>query len=204
MKMDLNNEEIKISFLSTSTSNSTGEEKIPKDTYHIAYIIYFTLGAGYLLPWNAFITAVDYFDYLYPNRNVDPTFSVVCQPVMLLSLIIIVCFLLRKSNAYFRINLGLILFTLALITVPILDLFFIKGRPGLYVGFYVTVGAVALSALANAFVQGGMIGSAGELPERYMHAVVAGTAASGMHVHIYTISWFALDCEIIMIIFWAE
>lgn len=178
MKMDLNNDETKISLL----QNSNEEKKIPKDTFHIAYIIYFILGTGYLLPWNAFITAVDYFDYLYPNRSVDRTFSAVSQPVMLFSLIIIIFFLLRKSNAYFRINLGLMLFTLALITVPILDLFFVKGRPGLYFGFYVTVGAVALAGLASAFVQGGMTGSAGELPERYMQAVVAGTAASGVLV----------------------
>ena len=39
--------------------------------------------------------------------------------------------------------------------------------------------AVALSSVADALVQGGTIGSAGELPERYMQAVVAGTAGSG-------------------------
>jgi equilibrative nucleoside transporter 1/2/3 len=49
----------------------------------------------------------------------------------------------------------------------------------LYDGFYVTVGALALSGMADALVQGGLIGAAGELPERYMQAVVAGTAASG-------------------------
>lgn len=33
--------------------------------------------------------------------------------------------------------------------------------------------------IADALVQGGIVGSAGELPERYMQAMVAGTAASG-------------------------
>lgn len=60
-----------------------------------------------------------------------------------------------------------------------MDLVYIKGRVGLYDGFYVTVGATALCGLADALVQGGVIGAAGELPERYMQAVVAGTAASG-------------------------
>lgn len=60
-----------------------------------------------------------------------------------------------------------------------MDVFYIKGRVGLYDGFYVTVAAIGLSGVGDALVQGGIIGSAGELPERYMQAVVAGTAASG-------------------------
>lgn len=75
--------------------------------------------------------------------------------------------------------MGLGLFVVSLLVVPLMDVFYIKGRSGLYNGFYVTVGALGLSGLADALVQGGLIGSAGELPERYMQAVVAGTAASG-------------------------
>ncbi|KAG6429588.1 hypothetical protein SASPL_107640 [Salvia splendens] len=56
---------------------SPNQVKIPRDTFHLAYIIYFTLGAGYLLPWNAFITAVDYFSFLYPDASVDRVFAVV-------------------------------------------------------------------------------------------------------------------------------
>ena len=33
--------------------------------------------------------------------------------------------------------------------------------------------------MAEALVQGGLIGATGELPERYMHVIVAGTAGSG-------------------------
>lgn len=61
-----------------------------------------------------------------------------------------------------------------------MDAVYIKGRVGLDDGFYVTVAVVGLSGLGDALVQGGIIGSAGELPERYMQAAVAGTAASGM------------------------
>lgn len=76
--------------------------------------------------------------------------------------------------------MGLALFVVGLLVVPVLDAAYIKGRIGLYDGFYVTVTAVALSGLGDALVQGGIIGSAGEMPERYMQAVVAGTAASGL------------------------
>ncbi|WCJ38410.1 equilibrative nucleotide transporter 1 [Euphorbia peplus] len=154
---------------------------IPKDTFHFAYIIYFSLGVGFLLPWNAFITAVDYFDDIYPGVSVDRIFAVVYMLVGLCCLLVIV-FYAHVSDAYVRINVGLVLFAVALLVVPVMDAVYIKGQIGLMDGFYVTIGAVALSGAADALVQGGLIGAAGELPERYMQAIVAGTAGSGVLV----------------------
>ncbi|KAI8528332.1 hypothetical protein RHMOL_Rhmol12G0141400 [Rhododendron molle] len=165
----------------TSTSTINQNTKTPKDSFNLTYLIYFTLGAGYLLPWNAFITAVDYFSYLYPAASVDRVFASVYMLVGLFSLLLIVAYA-HKSDAFVRINVGLGLFVVSLLVVPVMDVAYIKGRTGLYDGFYVTVGAVALSGLADALVQGGVVGAAGELPERYMQAVVAGTAASGVLV----------------------
>ncbi|XP_068645402.1 equilibrative nucleotide transporter 1-like [Aristolochia californica] len=160
--------------------------QVPADRFHLAYFVYFTLGAGFLLPWNAFITAVDYFDYLYPGVNVDRVFAVVYMLVALTCLVLIVGWA-HKSNAYVRINLGLSLFVVSLLVIPVMDLVYIRGIKGLYSGYYVTVAAVALSGIADALVQGGVIGSAGELPERYMQATVAGTAASGVLVSVLRI-----------------
>ncbi|KAL9258131.1 Equilibrative nucleotide transporter 1-like protein [Drosera capensis] len=162
--------------LTTTTITTT-----PSDTHHLAYIIYFTLGAGFLLPWNAFITAVDYFTYLYPSLNVDRVFSVTYMLVALVSLLLIILFS-HKSNPFVRINVGLGLFVVALTVVPVMDVVYVKGETGVYGGFYVTVVAVGVCGLADALVQGGLIGAAGELPERYMQAIVAGTAASGVLV----------------------
>ncbi|KAL3501201.1 hypothetical protein ACH5RR_035650 [Cinchona calisaya] len=155
--------------------------KIPQDSFHLAYIIYFTLGAGYLLPWNAFITAVDYFTYLYPDASVDRVFAIVYMIVGLICLILIVAFE-HKSTSFVRINVGLVAFAVALLAVPLIDVWYVKGRVGVYGGYYVTVCFVGLCGIADALVQGSIIGSAGELPERYMQAVVAGTAASGVLV----------------------
>ncbi|KAL5552904.1 hypothetical protein UlMin_040305 [Ulmus minor] len=164
-----------------TTTTTTTPNKIPQDSFHFAYIIYFTLGLGFLLPWNAFITAVDYFSFIYPDASVDRIFAVVYMLVCLVFLLVII-FYSHKSDAYVRINIGLALFVVSMLVVPVMDVVYIKGRVGLYGGFDVTVASVALSGLADALVQGGIIGSAGELPERYMQAVVAGTAASGVLV----------------------
>lgn len=161
------------------SSSGSGTKKAPEDKWQLAYIIYFTLGLGYVLPWNALITAVDYFSYLYPHASVDRTFAVVSTLVSLFCLFFIILYR-HKSNAYVRINLGLALFIVSLLLVPLLDVFYVKGRVGLYYGFYVTVGTVGISGVANALVQGSVVGSAGELPERYTQAVLSGTAASGI------------------------
>nr|XP_043637100.1 equilibrative nucleotide transporter 1 [Erigeron canadensis] len=169
--------------------------KTPKDTYHLAYIIYFILGTGYLIPWNAFITAVDYFSYLYPDASVDRVFAVVYMMIGLVCLVFIV-FNAHKSHSFVRINVGLGLFVVSLLVVPVMDVVYIKGQVGIYGGFYVSVGAVGLAGIADALVQGGVIGAAGEMPERYMQAVVAGTAASGVLIsalRIFTKSVYSQD-----------
>ncbi|KAM6589281.1 hypothetical protein CsatA_011886 [Cannabis sativa] len=177
----------------SETLTKTG--KVPEDKFHFAYIIYFILGLGYLFPWNAFITAVDYFSFIYPDISVDRIIAVVYMMVGLVSLILIILYSL-KSDVYLRINLGLGLFIVSLLVVPITDAVYIKGRVGLYGGFYVTVAAVVLASISDALVQGGTIGSAGEMPERYMQAVVAGTAGSGVLVsflRIFTKAVFPQD-----------
>ena len=164
-------------------SPSPAEEKSPSDSLNMGYAIYFTLGLGFLLPWNAFITAVDYFSFLYPDASVDRVFGVVYMLTCLAVLLLIVLFS-HKTDNYLRINLGLSLFVVTLLAVPVIDWTYVRGRVGVYGGFDATVAAVAISGVADSLVQGGIVGSAGELPERYMQAVVAGTAASGEGIFV--------------------
>ncbi|CAI9092893.1 OLC1v1028251C1 [Oldenlandia corymbosa var. corymbosa] len=161
----------------------SGDPHIPEDSFHLAYIVYFILGAGFILPWNAFVTAVDYFSYLYPDVPVDRVFAVVYMIISLIGLVVVLS-LAHKSSSLLRINVGLGLFVVALLVVPIIDVCYVKGRVGVYGGYYVTVCLVGLCGVANALVQGSLVGAAGELPERYMQAVVAGTGASGVLVAV--------------------
>ena len=59
-----------------SRSLDTWEEDPPPDKGHVAYLTFFWLGAGFLFPWNAFITGIDYFASLYPESHIDYVFSV--------------------------------------------------------------------------------------------------------------------------------
>ncbi|GKV06920.1 hypothetical protein SLEP1_g18737 [Rubroshorea leprosula] len=78
-----------------------------------------------------------------------------------LTCLLVIIFYAHKSDAYVRINVGLGLFVVALLVVPVLNAVYIKDQVGLYAGFYATVGAIGLSDIADALVQGVLIGAVG-------------------------------------------
>ncbi|KAJ7530633.1 hypothetical protein O6H91_14G011700 [Diphasiastrum complanatum] len=158
----------------------------PEDTFNIAYLIYFALGAGILLPWNAFIAAVDYFDYLYPNTHIDRVFSIAYMFPSFIFLLFLMDFG-RTYSMKSRINCGLVLYLITILVVPAMDEALLKGQRGTQFTHYVTVGAVVLTGIADALAQGSLVGAAGELPERYMQALFGGTAASGVIVSLLRI-----------------
>lgn len=153
----------------------------PRDTYRIAYIIHFFLGAGNLLPWNAYITAVDYFSFLYPTKHVEKVFSVAYMCSSELVLVSMIWGGWSSKLSYrFRLNLGFSMFVLSLIVTPVIDRAWSNGSKGRSNGAYgITVACVVLCGLADGLIGGSLIGSAGKLPKRYMQAVFAGTASSG-------------------------
>ncbi len=151
----------------------------PRDDYNAAYSVFFALGVGLILPWNAFISAVDYFQVLYPDAHTDRVFALAYMFPCLFTLVYLT-FYCRKFSASSRINGGLTLFLAAIVLIPIVDQLFITGSQGSQATQYVTVGAGITMGIANAIMEGSLVGVAGELPERYMQAFVAGTAGSGM------------------------
>lgn len=172
-------------------SKGSGGPNELRDTYNAAYLIHFLLGAGNLLPWNALITAVDYFGYLYPNKHVDKAFPVAYMGSSLLVLVLLMCCSSWNKLPRFRtrMNLGFSLFILALMTAPIMDWIGHKNEPGanLNGAYGIIILAVTICGLADGLIGGSLIGAAGELPGRYMQAVFAGTASSGVLVCILRI-----------------
>ncbi|KAM7511508.1 hypothetical protein LguiB_010383 [Lonicera macranthoides] len=166
---------------------NVGDQNEPRDTYKIAYIIHFLLGAGNLLPWNAFITAVDYFGYLYPNKHVEKVFSVAYMSSSVLVLVAMMSYNSWSKTLSFRLrmNLGFSMFVLSLMVTPVIDWApFLNGPSGAYGS---VVASVVVCGLADGLIGGSLIGSAGKLPKQYMQAVFAGTASSGVLVSILRI-----------------
>ncbi|KAF5776964.1 putative equilibrative nucleoside transporter, MFS transporter superfamily [Helianthus annuus] len=171
----------------------TYDNKEPKDTYNMAYIIHFLLGAGYLVPWNAFITAVDYFQYLYPNKHINKVFSVGYMSAAMAVLFTLMWFSrssrIKLPSVRSRMNLGQCLFILALMVAPVTD-WIVHGketRKTMNIAFVVLVSMVMISGLADGLVGGSLVGATGALPGRYMQAVFAGNATAGLAVSILRI-----------------
>ncbi|KAJ9537705.1 hypothetical protein OSB04_030438 [Centaurea solstitialis] len=166
----------------------------PKDTYNAAYIIHFLLGAGYLIPWNAFITAVDYFNCLYPANHINKVFSVGYLAAAMTVLVILLCWSrfnrVNLSSVRTRLNLGQGLFILALMVTPVTD-WIDHGNnqagTGSNVAFAVLVSMVVVSGLADGVVGGSLVGATGGLPGRYMQAIFAGNSTAGLMVSMLRI-----------------
>ncbi|QHO21603.1 Equilibrative nucleotide transporter [Arachis hypogaea] len=145
-----------------------------RDTCRVAYIIHFLLGAGNLLPWNALITAVDYFAYLYPTKHIEKVFSV----AYMISSVLVLLMMMSwggwsRTTLRLRMNVGYSMFVMSLMVPPVIDWASsstkLEDRPS---GAYgLTVAAVVICGLADGLVGGSLIGSAGKLPKQYMQAV---------------------------------
>ncbi|XP_076888793.1 equilibrative nucleotide transporter 8-like [Bidens hawaiensis] len=159
----------------------------PKDPYHLTYIIHFLLGAGYLVPWNSFITAVDYFQALYPEHHVSKVFSVAYMVAAMTVLIILTCWsnMMKLPRLKVRMNVGYCLFVSALMVAPVTDWIDHRNEVklrGSNVAFVVVVCMVAVTGCAEGLTGGSLVGATGKLPARYMQAVVAGNASAGVLV----------------------
>ncbi|KAF4363740.1 equilibrative nucleotide transporter 8 [Cannabis sativa] len=174
------------------TIKTPADQLEPRDTYKIAYIMHFLLGAGNLLPWNAFITGVDYFGFLYPYKHVEKVFSVAYMSCSMLVLVLMLiwgsCY--GKLSSRLTLNLGFSMFVLSLMVAPMIDWVWCTESSEKTYG--VTVASVAVCGIADGLVGGSLMGSAGRLPKQYMQAVFAGTASSGVIVSFLRISTKAL------------
>lgn len=164
--------------------NSRNLASEPKDTYKIAYILHFFLGAGNLLPWNALITAIDYFGYLYPNKHVEKVFSVayMASSLCILGVLLSWDWCRKRLSFRLRMNLGFSMFVLSLMLTPIMHWIWhgngLKMKSSM--GYNLVVATVVICGLADGLIAGSLIGTAGKLPRQYMQAIFAGTASSGM------------------------
>ncbi|KAL7222321.1 hypothetical protein ACSBR1_024096 [Camellia fascicularis] len=176
----------------TQSQLSEYQNQQPRDTYNIAYSIFFLLGAGNLIPWNSFVTAVDYFEYLYPDKHIDKVFSVAYMGSSLTVLALMMCFSSWSKLPGFklRMNIGQALFVITLMTALVTDWIAQanhKTQVKHDIGYMVIVTALVVCGLADGLAAGSLIGAAGELPGQYMQACIAGNASSGILVCILRI-----------------
>ena len=80
----------------------------PRDSYNLVYLAMVLSGAGFLLPYNSFITAVDYFQTVFPGTTIVFDISLIYILTALIAVLLnnVIIYTLSLNS---RIMLGYIL-----------------------------------------------------------------------------------------------
>ncbi|XP_027338852.1 equilibrative nucleotide transporter 3-like [Abrus precatorius] len=141
-----------------------------------ATVVCFILGLGSLVAWNSMLTVGDYYYKLFPRYHPSRVLTIVYQPFALVTMLIL-AHNESRINTRMRNLIGYTLFFAGTLLVLVLDVA-TSGKGG--IGHY--IGLCALSAcfgVADAHVQGGMVGDMSFMCPEFIQSFLAGLAASG-------------------------
>ncbi|XP_031114131.1 equilibrative nucleotide transporter 3-like [Ipomoea triloba] len=140
------------------------------------------LGLGSLLSWNAMLTIGDYYYQLFPKYHPSRVLTLVYHPFAIGTMAIL-AYKEEKLNTRKRNLVGYILYFLGTSALLLLDLG-TSGKGGL--GNYIGICVVAASfGVADANVQGGMVGDLSFMCPEFMQSYLAGLAASGALTSVF-------------------
>lgn len=156
----------------------SNEDEDVKDSFNLVYFIMLLQGAGTLFPWNAFISAPDYFNTLYGESTL--LYLATAYSISnLLGLLLMVLFG-SKLSLMLKVVPPYIVSFLVLVTIPVLGFCHVNG----VAGFSITLTLVFLTAVCTALLQGGIFGFAGMLPPIYIQALMSGNGIAGVATSI--------------------
>ncbi|XP_059452484.1 equilibrative nucleotide transporter 3-like [Corylus avellana] len=143
---------------------------------YVAILVCWLLGNGCLFSWNSMVTIEDYYSYLFPEYHSARVLTLVYQPFALGTLAVLT-YNEAKMNTRRRNLFGYTLFFISTLLVLVLDLATSgKGGLGTFIGICVMSGGFGV---ADAHVQGGMIGDLSFMQPEFIQSFLAGLAASG-------------------------
>ena len=112
----------------------------PRDHYNLVYVCMLMAGVGFLLPWSSYISAIDYFFYLYHSD-----FSTVSEAIPVTYLLTTLFFstinigLVNLFSIHARIRFGYVMFTLSLVFIPLLDIGINNCTVSTHASYYLTL-----------------------------------------------------------------
>ncbi|XP_013395768.1 equilibrative nucleoside transporter 4-like [Lingula anatina] len=164
---------------SSESGQSPSGLNVPHDTCSCIYLGLILAGAGFLLPYNSFIIAVDYYQDRFPDTTIvfDMSLTYICVAF------VSVCInnvLVELLSLHTRITVGYVISFLTLLSVALFDVWFeLLTRDSAYRVTLVAVGTVALGCTVQ---QSSFYGYTSMLPMRYTQAVMTGESAAGLLV----------------------
>ncbi|XP_058509067.1 equilibrative nucleoside transporter 4 isoform X2 [Solea solea] len=157
------------------------EEPIPDDRYHGIYFAMLLAGVGFLLPYNSFITEVDYLHSKFKGSSIVFDMSLTYILVALLA-VILNNVLVERLSLHTRITVGYILALGPLVFVSVFDVWLAKFTTRqAYIVNLVSVGVVAFGCTVQ---QSSFYGYMGMLPKRYTQGVMTGESTAGVIISL--------------------
>lgn len=166
--------------------------KEPEDAYNLAYLIMLLLGAGLLFPYNAMLAAVDYWDDVYPGKDLTYWVPLVMMITGLTTQVLMIKYghiLSFKTwiSTNYAGQVGL------LVMLPLVDNFTDPSK-----SIYVTYTLMGIFGISSAILQNTVYAFAAIFPSKYMQAIMGGNGLAGVVVcivRILTKAGFASDKE---------
>ncbi|XP_067648597.1 equilibrative nucleoside transporter 4 [Eurosta solidaginis] len=153
--------------------------RTPKDHKRAVYLSLLAAGIGFVLPYNSFIIAADYWQARFPGRSValdmSMTYIIVAFATVLLNNVFL-------SLAPFRVRVlfGYVVSFTTLIFVAVCEVAFHMFAAN--TAYSVNLAAVSLVAIGCTVQQSSFYGFASMLPKQYTQAVMAGESIAGFLV----------------------
>ncbi|RWS02208.1 equilibrative nucleoside transporter 4-like isoform X1 [Dinothrombium tinctorium] len=167
---------------SSSSSGATANfnfQTPPKDRCNLIYFGLLLAGVGFLLPYNSFVIAVDYFQSRYPGTTVVFDMSFIYILVAFCA-VVINNILVEAISLFWRINIGYFLSFLTLLIVALVEIGWESFQTD--VSYKLNLLAVAIVSFGCTVQQSSFYGYTSMLPSRYTQAVMTGESAAGLIV----------------------
>ncbi|KAL7174834.1 hypothetical protein ACSBR1_043844 [Camellia fascicularis] len=143
-----------------------------------AIVVCWILGLGSLVSWSSMLNIEDYYSLVFPPRRYHPAriLTLVYQSFALGTMAIL-AYNESKIDTRKRNLIGYILFFISTLSLLVLDLVTSgKGGTGNYIG---VCAIVAAFGVADAHVQGGLVGDLSFMCPEFIQTFLAGLAVSG-------------------------
>ncbi|XP_068765059.1 equilibrative nucleoside transporter 4 isoform X2 [Struthio camelus] len=160
---------------------TVSEDPEPQDRYHGIYFAMLLAGVGFLLPYNSFITDVDYLHHKYPGTSIVFDMSLTYILVALVAVLLNNA-LVELLSLHTRIAVGYLLALGPLLFVSICDVWLeLFTHRQAYAINLIAVGVVAFGCTVQ---QSSFYGYTGLLPKRYTQGVMTGESTAGVIISL--------------------
>ena len=158
----------------------------PEDKNNLVYYIFVLFGIGNLLPWNAVLTALDFFIQYFPGYKPDFVFGLTINcPNFVFNFLGI--FYARYISLKTRIISGFLGIFCLTISMPFVTRYVEEDT-----AWIIMLIIIVIYGISSSFAGGAVFGLAGVFPFKYTGAVMLGNGFSGLTMNALRMIWLAI------------